>query len=64
MKISTDILLDLEGFAAYLREIGDAEQTITTYLQHLKAYDKWYRMSFAERCELMDCAFSFFNTLR
>lgn len=48
MEDNTEALLELEGFAAYLREIGDAEQTITTYLQHLKDYDKWYRMSFAE----------------
>jgi len=48
MKVSTTTLLDLDGFAACLREIGDAENTINTYLQHLSDYDKWYRQSFAE----------------
>lgn len=47
MEKDKAILLDLDGFAAYLREAGNAANTISTYRQHLLDYDKWYRESFA-----------------
>ena len=40
MEEDKAILLDLDGFAAYLREAGNAANTISTYRQHLLDYDK------------------------
>lgn len=48
MEDYTELCLDLDGFTVYLREIGDAENTVTTYLRQLLDYNKWYRQSFAE----------------
>lgn len=48
MEELIDLCLDLDGFTIYLRELSDAENTVTTYLRQLLDYDKWYRRSFAE----------------
>lgn len=48
MEMSSATYIDRDGFAEYLREMGCAENTIKTYLQHLSDYGKWYGQSFGE----------------